>query len=542
MKTKENVFTSKKSWKQVFEDEEWKMTLLNDILPSYLKKCRWFGGKAKKIKQLLVQNLLVFPVGDTQTYFLILEAVYVGAYSENYFLPLFLISESEEIDKKALITSTEIGGFQGNLVDALYVESCRKALFEHIIQQKKVYVSDGTLVFERGSVVNKASREEPITSILLKADQSNTSVIYNDRFFLKIYRNLFRENNPDYEITKFLTEEADFANSPRYAGSITWTRPEIPNISIGLMQEKVANEGDAWVYFKAKVGDFFSKIVEKPSLTKSLQKVALYKPLDIRDLEPELVDLIGYESLKSVKMLAQRTAEMHIAISSHRSNYTFLPITFNEDYVVWLKNRLIYQFDRRLDLIEKTIDALDGLSREYAETFLERKEDIINTILSFDESKLISKRIRIHGDYHLGQVLKQGDDFIILDFEGEPESTIRDRKVKQPPIKDVAGMIRSFHYAIYANIFEIEKEHPKLRNELFEAGSVYYRATVAVFLNTYLNIAMKNNLSIGYAEEVNYLLRYHLLEKAIYELGYELNSRPDWAIIPLRGIMNLLEN
>jgi maltose alpha-D-glucosyltransferase/alpha-amylase len=308
------------------------------------------------------------------------------------------------------------------------------------------------------------------------------------------------------------------------------------------MQEKVANEGDAWVYFKAKVGDFFSKIVEKPSLTKSLQKVALYKPLDIRDLEPELVDLIGYESLKSVKMLAQRTAEMHIAISSHRSNYTFLPITFNEDYVVWLKNRLIYQFDRRLDLIEKTIDALDGLSREYAETFLERKEDIINTILSFDESKLISKRIRIHGDYHLGQVLKQGDDFIILDFEGEPESTIRDRKVKQPPIKDVAGMIRSFHYAIYANIFEIEKEHPKLRNELFEAGSVYYRATVAVFLNTYLNIAMKNNLSIGYAEEVNYLLRYHLLEKAIYELGYELNSRPDWAIIPLRGIMNLLEN
>jgi maltose alpha-D-glucosyltransferase/alpha-amylase len=151
-----------------------------------------------------------------------------------------------------------------------------------------------------------------------------------------------------------------------------------------------------------------------------------------------------------------------------------------------------------------------------------------------------SERIRIHGDYHLGQVLVNGDDFYLLDFEGEPESTIRDRKVKQPPLKDVAGMFRSFHYAIYATIFNNAEKYPFEQEELFKAGELLFKYMVGTFLETYVEKAQSGNLNIGYSHEINFLLKYCILEKAVYELGYELNSRPRWAVIPLRGIQTIM--
>jgi|GEM_PF-110222 len=532
------------AWENFWEDNALVQTLLTRTLPAYLPKCRWFGGKSKKLKQFKTQYVLTFPFQNTQAYFLILEANYVAASSESYFLPLSFVQEEDtkKLDKKAVITPISIAGKAGHLIDAIYDEDFREAVFLHMVAQKKINTNDGALVFEKGEVLENLPQHSPINSQVLKVDQSNTSVIFEDRFFFKIYRKLFREKNPDVEITRFLTENAGFKHSPRYAGSLTWKRDGFPDVSLGLMQEKVDNDGEAWGYFHGRVKSYFDKIQQLRHDLKELKKVDLYKPLSIRDVEPEMLDLIGYETLKNAEKLAQRTAEMHVSISSDRNNYTFMPITFNEDYSVWLKNKLILQMERRTDLVEKNIDSLDGLSLEYAKTFLEREEEIMNIIQTFDESKLIGKRIRIHGDYHLGQVLRAGEDFVILDFEGEPESTIRDRKVKQSPLKDVAGLIRSFHYAVYSNIFEIKETSNLSFADLVEAGSLYYRVVVAVFLNTYLNTAKENSLAIGYEKEATYLLCYHLLEKAIYELGYEMNSRPAWALIPLKGILNLLDS
>ena len=148
----------------------------------------------------------------------------------------------------------------------------------------------------------------------------------------------------------------------------------------------------------------------------------------------------------------------------------------------------------------------------------------------------------MQGDYHLGQVLVQNDDFYILDFEGEPESTIRDRKVIQPPLKDVAGLFRSFHYAIYATIFNNLKNYKHTQYQLFDAGEVLYRYLKNVFLGTYVTEIQNANINIGYNQERIFLLKYSMLEKAVYELGYELNSRPRWAVIPLKGISNIINH
>lgn len=162
--------------------------------------------------------------------------------------------------------------------------------------------------------------------------------------------------------------------------------------------------------------------------------------------------------------------------------------------------------------------------------------------MDFDWTKLKGERIRVHGDYHLGQVLVKDDDFYILDFEGEPESTIRDRKVKQPPLKDIAGMFRSFHYAIYATIFNNLDLYKYNQDHLFEAGEVLYQYLKSVFMETYVKKVQEANLNIGYNQERIFLLKYAMLEKAVYELGYELNSRPQWAVIPLKGISNIINN
>jgi len=183
-----------------------------------------------------------------------------------------------------------------------------------------------------------------------------------------------------------------------------------------------------------------------------------------------------------------------------------------------------------------------GLALELAKEFLNKKNEIRKRFVKFDWTKLKGERIRVHGDYHLGQILVKDDDFYILDFEGEPESTIRDRKVKQPPLKDVAGLFRSFHYAIYATVFNNIEEYNYSQETLFKAAELLYNYFIGVFLGTYISEVQAANLNIGYHQERIFILEYCLLEKAVYELGYELNSRPRWALIPLKGISNTINH
>jgi maltose alpha-D-glucosyltransferase/alpha-amylase len=220
-----------------------------------------------------------------------------------------------------------------------------------------------------------------------------------------------------------------------------------------------------------------------------------------------------------IQTLALRTAEMHIALGSDIHETAFTPTTYNGDYTVWLKNRLLYQFQNRLNIIENSLHKRDGMALDLAQQFLENKTLIRKQFVDFDWTKMKSERIRIHGDYHLGRVLVNDDDFHLHDFEGEPESIIRDRKVKQPPLKDVAGMFRSFHYAIYATIFNNAAKYPFKQEELLKAGELLFTYMAGTFLEPYTEKAQEGNLNIGYTHEIEFLLKYCLLEKAVYELG-----------------------
>ncbi|MBR9845143.1 MAG: trehalose synthase [Algicola sp.] len=523
-------------WEELLENKDFVNVFLSDVLEDYIKKQRWYGGKASKLKYIELAEYFKIQQNEEVYYGLILEVNFDEAFYQHYFLPIAFVSD-ENFAQENRILPISIQNQEGFIIDAIHLEAFRKVVFERILN---ALPKDKTRVRYNKSEIFKDCKYE--SSRFMGIEQSNTSIVYNEKCVLKFFRRIYADRNPDYEMSRFLSDKKDFKNTPAYLGSIQIKDSDGLNITIGLMQEMVENQGDAWEYMLKELHQVFSNLEYKKINIKQLPRTEDFGRLQITDVPPQLIDWAGLNLFLKIQTLAKRTAEMHIALGSEFEDTAFTPTHFNGDYTVWLKNRLLYQFQNRLNTIENNLHKLDGLALELANEFLERKNDIRKQFVNFDWTKLKGERIRVHGDYHLGQVLVKDDDFYILDFEGEPESTIRDRKVKQPPLKDVAGMFRSFHYAIYATIFNNIELYKHNQIELFEAGEILYQYLKGVFLGTYIIEIQNANINIGYHQERIFLLKYSLLEKAVYELGYELNSRPRWAVIPLKGISNIINN
>jgi len=530
-------------WESLFEkNHPQHKQLAEKVLPAYLRRMRWFAAKTSPIKRYGIEQHIPLDMNDgRQALILFVEVVFETSNSENYLLPVALSKTADDPLSKICELKDPKGKTLGWLIDAVYDEAFRGTLFELMAGSKKIALDGGSLRFSKGKRMRGEALASAGTSRVLKVEQSNTTVVYNDKYFLKIYRKLFRNNNPDLELTRFLSEKSNFPHSPFFAGSIEWVRADFYTVSLGLMQEKVENEGEAWNDTLNEIEGFFKRVIELGVGAEELPKLDLYKPISLEQVPPYYQKLVGEEMLEKVKKLSIRTAELHLALASDKSDRHFNPEAFSSDYTVWLLNRVMYMYDRRFHLLEHHLGELKGKALEYATYLIKHKDLIKDRLLNFDELNLNSCRIRIHGDYHLGQVLITGDDFCILDFEGEPESTIRDRKVKQPPVKDLAGLFRSYHYAVFATIFQ-RMQLPAEVDRLTDVGGRYYRLLVGLSLHYYTKTAMDGGLNIGYAKEIDFLLRYHLFEKAIYELGYELHARPDWVVIPLKGIMQILNN
>lgn len=530
------AFKTNKSWETLLDSSDFVKVFLSDVLEDYIIKQRWYGGKASKLKYIELAEFFKIQQNGEIYYGLILEVNFIEAFYQHYFLPIAFVTD-EDFAQKDRILPIQIMGQKGYIIDAINLEAFRKLVFERIATAEPI---DKTKVQYHKSHLFENKVYE--SSRFMGLEQSNTSLIYNDKYVLKFFRRIFADKNPDYEMSRFLSEKKGFKNTPSYLGSINLVDSDNDYITIGLMQEMVPNQGDAWDYMLKELHKVFSNLEYKNISIDALPNTELYQRLIIQNIPPRIIDWAGLNLFLQVETLAKRTAEMHIALGSEFEETAFTPAHYNGDYTVWLKNKVVYQFQNRLNTIENNIHKLEGLALQLAHEFLDKKNNIRKHFLTFDWTKLKGERIRIHGDYHLGQVLVKENDFYILDFEGEPESTIRDRKVKQPPLKDVAGLFRSFHYAIYATIFNNAESYPLNQESLFKSGEILYRYITGLFLGTYVTETQNANLNLGYNQERIFILKYCLLEKAIYELGYELNSRPQWAVIPLKGISNIINH
>ena len=543
----EQPLTVGASWKAIVTNDEAKQQLAQ-ALRGYIQQCRWFGGKGKTIRRLMIADSVTLSVNQELVHLLILRVSYIGAPQESYMLPICLLDgeRAAEIANEApqgVIAALEVKDRKGLLCDAAFSRQVRDYLLNEVATSKRKKDTE-KLKGRRGRRLKELLRREelPLESRVMKVEQSNTSINYANRFFLKLYRRLEGGTNPDVELSRYLTEYTDFKSFPTYVGSLEWTQDKREPLTIGLLLEYVPNESDAWTYMLNAVGRYFAQTMAlKGEFEESIEL-----PKSIRNIRPETIplqvqDLIGSMYIDMAGLLGRRTGELHLALASLVQEPEARPESFSLLY-----QKSIYQSMRVLTLkvfseLGDNISKLPDSVIDEARKILGEKQNILKRLARINKKKIDGMKIRIHGDYHLGQVLYTGKDFIIIDFEGEPARPLGERRLKRSVLRDVAGMIRSFHYAAYGAIFLNPPDQRGDIEYLQHWADLWYFYMSGVFLDSYLETVREGELLPADEKDFTVLLETFLLEKAVYELGYELNNRPDWLRIPIRGIENILK-
>jgi maltose alpha-D-glucosyltransferase/alpha-amylase len=297
----------------------------------------------------------------------------------------------------------------------------------------------------------------------------------------------------------------------------------------------VPNEGDAWSYTLDELGAYYERALTLPPEDRDIGIPADH-PLELLDTAiPERAEQLIGAYLGSARLLGRRTAELHLALASDPDDPAFAPEAFSALY-----QRSLYQSMR--SLTGQVFGLLRRRTKDLPETVqvLDLEDDIVVRFRSLTDEVIEATRIRCHGDYHLGQVLWTGKDFVIIDFEGEPARPLSERRIKRSPLRDVAGMIRSYHYAAYTPVYG-GRAHGHDPAVLMLWARLWYLCTSAAFLEEYLAATAGSFIVPQSRRQTRTLLDAYLLEKAVYEVGYEANNRPDWIKIPIQGILQLLE-
>ncbi|MFL6196184.1 MAG: maltose alpha-D-glucosyltransferase [Thermoanaerobaculia bacterium] len=513
---------------------------LEGVLLDTLPGRRWFGGKARTLRAVEITETLPFGSGAVLA---LLRVDYAEVESEAYALPLSFAPDGvgEEVEGRTALARLRSDAAEGTglLYDPLGEPGVSRELLAAIERGERFRGPRNELAANPSPLFAELRGEGDLEPAPLKAEQSNTSIRYGDRLVLKLFRKLEPGVNPDLEIGRFLTERTDFRHSPRVAGALEVRDRRHEPVTLGVLQEFIPNEGDAWSYTLDALGRYFDRVRTSEAAGSGPAPVPAGPLLDLagRELPADDFERLG-TYVPTVRLLGERTAELHIALASGTEK-DFAPEPFSELYQRSLYDSMRTLTKKNLRLLKGRLDTLPGESRAAGEDALAAEDRLIERFRRLTSRKLAAERIRTHGDYHLGQVLYTGRDFVILDFEGEPSRSLSERRLKRSPIRDVAGMLRSFQYAAYVALFE--EASAGVAVPALESWALYWERWIsAAFLQAYLDRARGARFLPASPEELETLLDAYLLEKAVYELGYELNNRPDWVRIPLQGIRQIL--
>jgi trehalose synthase-fused probable maltokinase len=516
---------------------------LEGALPSYLARQRWFGGKARAVRRAAIRDAVAVRAGDEATRLAVVALSYRDGAEETYAIPLALAPgaarEGAGADDPALVTTLEVRRERVAVRGADLDPAFPRELLAAIREGRTLQGSGGELAaFSTAAFARHAEGAEELEPRPLGAEQSNTSFRFGDQLVLKLFRRSEPGQNPEVELGVFLTEVARFPSAPPVLGAIAYRPRGGEPLSIALLQAFVPNEGDAWGLALREVARFLERAggaAERPPATG--------RPLlDVAEAPapPSARERIG-AFLDQAAQLGRRTAELHLALASRPDLPALRPEPFSAAAARSLGDELREHAREVFGLLRRRRAKLPRAVRAAADRVLASEEELIRRIAAGLDRPLESLRIRLHGDYHLGQVLHTGRDFVLIDFEGEPARSLARRRAKGSPLKDVAGMIRSFHYAAHAGLAAWRGAAPDRGGGADEAwGHYWYECVAAAFLRAYLDEARPGGFLPARREELADLLAVYLVDKAIYELAYELNNRPAWVGLPLEGIAGLL--
>jgi maltose alpha-D-glucosyltransferase / alpha-amylase len=514
------------------------------VLPAYLRRSRWFGGKARRMKSASIVEAVQLANGDAYRV-AVVRVVYIDETPELYAVPLTCAFDgaagAAQPAPESVLARVRSDERSGVLFDATADAGFALLLIELIARRRKLPTAGGRLVATPTRAL-KALRGEGsgLTPSVLKGEQSNTSIVYGDKMILKLFRRIEEGLNPDLEVGRYLTERVSFPNTPDVAGMLSFERTNGETASLAILRAYVANQGDAWRYTLSTLPAYFEHALIAPpdEVDDARSLVALAHaeiPADAQRL------IAGY--LPTVALLGQRTAEFHCALAARSDDPAFAPEAFSVLYQRSLYQGMRTRARHALKFLRTRQRSISAAARPLASEVLGLESAIDKRLRGITAQKLAASRIRCHGDYHLGQVLYTGKDFVIVDFEGEPARSLSERRIKRSPLRDVSGMLRSFHYAVYTawsdpSVGAVVR--PEDQERLRPAARYWYRWVSAAFLRAYLaGVAGTALLPKGDAD-LNLMIDVYMLDKALYEVEYELNNRPDWVHVPLLGISDLM--
>ena len=537
----------KQHWQEAVDGEAVSV-LENRVLPQYIRQCRWFGGKARTVRKVELVEKIRLPRESDSIVFLMLRVQYVTGAPDTYILPVayaseILVDHALKESPQAIISRIQVGQDGGFLIDALYSEKFRTELLRMVARRKKIKGEHGELSASQGKHFRQLLDGSELTmpSRVLKAEQSNSSIIYGESFFLKLYRRVEEGINPDQEMVRHLSETKRYEHVPPFAGSLEYRCTGSDPTVIGLMQGFTSNEGDAWTMTLDAVGRYFERVLtNQEKLPRKEYDLASMFDVTFDSLPPLFQNLIGSIFFDRMTTLGQRTGEMHKVLAASREP-DFKPEPFSTLYQKSLYQSLRKNASRGLKSLKDNLKTLPEQLQPEAQSILSIDNAILGQIRRVTEKKIAARKIRIHGDYHLGQVLSTGKDFIIIDFEGEPARAPSERRLKYPAFRDVAGMVRSFHYAIYNVFFQQYRIRPEDIQLLEPWITPWFYYVSGAFLHSYLDTVRDANFVPEDRDQLEILLNVFLLDKSIYEIGYELNNRPDWVRIPIEGIKFIMQ-
>ncbi|MDX2243614.1 MAG: maltose alpha-D-glucosyltransferase [Leptolyngbyaceae cyanobacterium bins.302] len=536
---------------------------LESCLPDYLTRYRWFEGRTRTVQTAQIVEAIALPYKDRPAYLVWLRVDYTQGNPHTYLLCLGCAKGDDardllNVSPQAVIVRLQATDSQEpvvlfDFVPATDSTDADKAFFPMLLnaiaQNQQFQGQLGKLAAVStelfSSLVGDRLAVEPTA---LKGDHHNTSVTFHDangsnaspHLILKLFRNVEEGTNPDLEVRRFLDEQQQFANITSIAGWLEYRRAAGAVTTVGILQEYIPDVRNTWDYTLDSVRDYLEFVaVQQVDLVDVPVPTAPLLDLQASEIPALAREAIG-SYLANVQRLGERTAELHMALAAHPEHPSFAPEPFTSFY-----QRSLYQYARNLVgqvflQLKHQLKSLPVPVQPLAHTALNQQDYYLERFKRILDQKITAKRTRYHGDYHLGQVLYTGKDFYIIDFEGESSRTVSERRIKRSPLRDVASMLQSFHYAAqfaFKNEVDSGIIHAEQIPRMQQWVQFWELWVSAAFLNAYLTIAKEDSFLPTTQQELQVLFDNYLLEKAIVDLGYHLNHDSDAIDIPLQRIL-----
>jgi len=530
---------------------------LERALPAFLGHNRWYAGRQRVLRSATIEDAV--PLGRTRAakagaMLTMVTAEYSEGESDTYVVPMAVASQ---VKGESLLADHPNAGvawleprgggepmlLHDALVDPAFADAVltafrRKRSFTSLAGAELTLTTNAA--FRR--VLNGSSADE-LAAYIPSVEQSNSSVVFGNRLVMKTFRRTQEGINPDLEMGEYLTDVADFAHIAPLLGAMEYRRGRNEPRTIGVVNSYVANEGDAWHYTLDALGLFYEAASSSGSeLPLDVPRWSSILHLAEEPAPDDVVAAIG-PYLDAAELLGRRTAEMHLALVAGDTD-AFRPEPFTTLYQRSLFQSMKSQVRPTMQLLRRVLPDLDPAGQVDGERVLALEAEIVDRFAAVTRHRIETSRIRVHGDFHLGQVLHAGRDFVIIDFEGEPSRSPTERRIKRSPLVDVAGLLRSFQYAAYSGLQAYADRGlvPAEQWDVFEERARAWQLWVSTrFLAGYLGEADGTALVPLDDDDQLGLLTACTLDKALYEVRYDLAHRPPWASIPLHGIVQLLE-